>query len=382
MVKLANDSTELAKRALTHLDAGTTDQASDTMKLDVASYLDPERFHREFDAIFLHRPQALFLSVEVPNPGDYIARTIMTKPLLVVRGKDRVARVFLNVCRHRGAKVCPEGKGRAPRFVCPYHSWTYGREGKLIGMYGKDKFGDADPAALGLTELNSTECAGVIWATLTPGVQFDMHDWLGDMRAELEKLELQDWHLFDQRSLPGPGWKVTMDGYLEAYHHDSVHANTLSKHTIGNLLVHDVYGHHQVLTMARRNLPELQSKPECEWEAASYIRRIYCIFPNFQLSGIRGGHCLVSQIFPGPTPTDSVTIQTILSAKKPETPEEQADSEAFSAMALEAVGEEDYPIGFGIQSGLASGANDYFLIGRNEPGIQHYHRTVEKLADA
>jgi phenylpropionate dioxygenase-like ring-hydroxylating dioxygenase large terminal subunit len=377
-VKRSNDVTDLARRALDHLREGTTDQAEDTMALPVDAYLDPGRFAYEFDAIFLRRPQALLLTVEIPEPGDYVARTIMTKPLLFVRGKDGVARVFLNVCRHRGAKLCPDGKGRAPRFVCPYHAWSYDRQGKLVGMYGKDKFGDADPATLGLTELTSIERAGVIWAVLTPGLSFDITEWLGDFAAELEKLELADWHLFDQRTLPGPGWKVTMDGYLEAYHHDNVHANTLSKHTIGNLLVHDLFGRHQLLTMARRNLPELETLPPSEWDAGDYIRQIHCTFPNFQLSGIRGGHCLVSQIFPGLTPSESVTIQTILSAEKPTTPRQQADSEAFSAMALEAVGSEDYPIGFGIQAGLASGANGAFLIGRNEPGLQHYHRTVAR----
>lgn len=379
-MKRSNDATELAKRALVHFREGTTDQADATMPLPVDAYLDADRFAREFDAIFLRKPQALLLSIEIPEPGDYVARTIMEKPLLFVRGKDGVARVFLNVCRHRGAKLCADGKGRAPRFVCPYHAWSYDRQGKLVGMYGKDKFGDADTADLGLTELASAERAGVVWATLTPGEPFDIDEWLGDFAAELEKMELADWYLFDQRTLPGPGWKVTMDGYLEAYHHNNVHANTLSKHTIGNLLVHDVFGRHQLLTMARRNLPELDAMPEAEWDAGSYIRQIHCTFPNFQLSGIRGGHCLVSQIFPGSTPTESVTIQTILSARKPETPEQQADSEAFSAMALEAVGSEDYPIGFGIQAGLSSGANRAFLIGRNEPGLQHYHRMVAREA--
>ena len=381
-MKLSNSTTDLARRALDHLLDGTTDQAAEGMELPVAAYLDPDRYRHEFAAIFLRRPQALLLSIELPEPGDYVARTVLGKPLLAVRGRDGKARVFLNVCRHRGARVCPEGKGRAPRFVCPYHSWSYDREGRLVGVYGKDKFGDADPQALGLAELPSAEAAGVIWAILTPGLPLDIDAWLGDARAELEKLELADWHLFAQRSLPGPGWKVTMDGYLEAYHHDTVHANTLSKHTIGNLLVHDVFGHHQLLTMGRRNLGELGTLPQSEWQAGDYIRQIHCIFPNFQLSGIRGGHCLVSQIYPGETPASSVTIQTILSARKPETPEQQADSEAFSAMALEAVGEEDYPIGFGIQAGLASGANDHFLIGRNEPGIQHYHRPVAALAGA
>lgn len=379
-MKRSNTSTEFARRALDHLQAGTTDQAPDLMELPVAAYLDPDRFRREFEAIFFRRPQALILSIEIPNPGDYVSRVVMTKPVLAVRGKDGKARVFLNVCRHRGAKVCPEGKGNQPRFVCPYHSWSYDSAGKLVGMYGKNKFGDADPTELGLTELPSEEVAGVVWAILTPGEPLDMQDWLGDMRGQLEKMELGNWHIVDQRPLPGPGWKVTMDGYLEAYHHDTVHANTLAKHTIGNLLVHEVYGHHQLLTMGRRNLGELAETPESEWDAETYIRQIHCVFPNFQLSGIRGGHCLVSQILPGETPEQSVTIQTILSARKPETAEEIADSEAFSALAWEAVSEEDYPIGFGIQQGLRSGANDRFLIGRNEPGIQHYHRTVAELA--
>lgn len=381
-MKRSNTATEFARRALSHLNAGTTDQAPDVMVLPVSTYLDKDRFEREFETIFFRHPQALLLSIEIPNPGDFVARTVMTKPILAVRGKDGKARVFLNVCRHRGAKLCQDGKGNQPRFVCPYHSWSYDSAGKLVGMNGRNKFGDADPSELGLTELPSAEAAGVIWAILTPGETLDIDAWLDGMRGELEKLELDGWHIVDQRPLPGPGWKVTMDGYLEAYHHDTVHANTLSKHTIGNLLVHEVYGHHQLLTMGRRNLDELNRKPESEWEAETYIRQIHCVFPNFQLSGIRGGHCLVSQILPGTTPEDSVTIQTILASKKPETPEEIADSEAFSRMALVAVGEEDYPIGFGIQKGLRSGANDHFLIGRNEPGIQHYHRTVAELAGA
>src|SRR3546814_6184359 len=104
------------------------------------------------------------------------------------------------------------------------------------------------------------------------------------MRAELEILELSGLHLFEQRLLPGPGWKVTMDGYLEAYHHDSVHANTLSKHTIGNLLVHDIFGHHQVLTMARRNIADLDAVPESQRseehtsELQSLMRISYAVF--------------------------------------------------------------------------------------------------------
>ncbi len=374
---MSDRAVELAKRALVHLKAGTTDQAPDIMALPVSAYTDVDRFQQEFASIFLRKPQALLLSIEIPQPGDYVARTTLTKPLLFARGKDGVARVFLNVCRHRGAQLCAEGKGQARNFVCPYHGWAYDGAGKLISVKDPAKFGEAD--ITGLTELRSVERHGVIWASLEPDTDFDLDGWLGGASRELDNLDLANWHLFDQRVLPGPGWKATMDGYLEAYHHSTVHAKTLAKHTIGNLLVHDVWGHHQMLTMGRRNLGELEKLPESEWDAMNHIRNILCIFPNFQLSGIRGGHCLVSQIFPGPTADRSLTIQSILAARKPSTPQEQADSEAFSALCLEAVDHEDYPIGFGIQKGLNSGANRHFLIGRNEPGIQHYHRTVADL---
>src|SRR3546814_13660957 len=107
---LSNHITDLARRALTHLHAGTTDQAPQTMRLPVDAYLGPERFRHAFDAIFLRRPQALMLTVELPEPGDYVARQMLGKSLLVVRGKDDVARIFVLVCRPRGPQLGKEEK--------------------------------------------------------------------------------------------------------------------------------------------------------------------------------------------------------------------------------------------------------------------------------
>lgn len=370
----------LAKRALSHLRDRTTDQAGDILSLPVSSYRDPQRFQREYREIFMNRPIGIALSVELPAPGNYMARQFLGKPLLIVRGNDGVVRMFLNVCRHRGARVCAEGSGKASRFVCPYHAWTYDRQGALVGMYGKDSFGTTSMESLGLTELASAERCGIIWGVLTPGLTLDIDAWLGDFAAELDTLKLAEWHLFEQREIPGPGWKVTMDGYLEAYHHDQVHAKTLALHTIGNLLVHDTWGPHQRLVMARKNLGELNAQAEEAWDAEGHLRLIHSIFPNMSISGILGDHCLVSQILPGDNAEVTVTRQTILSAKEPVTPEDKTRTQAFSDMAKLAVAGEDYPVGLTIQAGLDSGANSAFLIGRNEPAIQHYHRMVDRFA--
>jgi len=107
---------------------------------------------------------------------------------------------------------------------------------------------------------------------------------------------------------------------------------------------------------------------------------IHSCFPNLSISGILGDHCLVSQIFPGSTPDTTVTRQTVLSARKPETDAELAATRTFSAMTLQAVRDEDYAIGFGVQRALLSGANEHFLIGRNEPAVQNYHRWVAHFA--
>ena len=234
---------------------------------------------------------------------------------------------------------------------------------------------------LGLKELPCTERCGLVWVALTPGEAFDIDAWLGGFAAELDTLALDDWHLFEQRTLAGPGWKVTMDGYLEVYHHDSVHGKTVGEHTIGNLLVHDTYEQHQRMVFGRRSLQALADKPESEWTPGQDIRLIHSGFPNLSISGILGDHCLVSHIFPGPTLDTTLTRQTVLAAKAPTTPEEEQASATFSAMVLQAVRDEDYAMGFRIQAALRSGANSEFLYGRNEPAVQNYHRWISRFVN-
>jgi len=370
---------QLARRALQHRQASTTDQADAPMDMPVDAYVNPQRYTAERERIFKHLPLAMALSLELPAAGDYKALTVLDTPLLLVRGEDNTARAFLNVCRHRGAVVCPPGTGNARVFSCPYHAWVYDRAGKLRGRYGDDTFGEVDDAALGLLELPCAERCGVIWVMLSQGEEFDIDLWLGDFAAELDTLELDGWHLFEQRDLTGPGWKVTMDGYLEVYHHNLLHTDTVGQHTIGNLLVLDTYGPHQRLTFGRKTIDTLLTTDEADWQPGEHVRLIHSCFPNLSISGILGGHCLVSQIFPGPTLDTTVTTQTILAAREPRTEDEKAASQGFSELVLKAVQDEDYRVGYGIQSNIGAIANNSFVFGRNEPAVQNYHSWVARF---
>jgi len=375
----AEEMRGLARRASHHCRNGTTDQADSTMQLPVAAYLDRERFRREFDRLFTRLPLGLALSVELPEPGSYLARTFFDKPLLLTRDEQGMARAFLNVCRHRGATLCPEGAGKRSRFVCPYHSWAYAPDGALIHLTAEETFGNVEKSALGLAELPCDEKSGLIWVALDPDAAFDIDEWLGDFSDKLDSLDLGSWHLYEQRDLQGPGWKATLDGYLEVYHHDTVHGRTVGRHTIGNLLVHDTYGPHQRLTFGRKTLKDLDPGDGDDWDGSQYIRIVHSVFPNLSISGIIGGHCLVSQIFPGDTPDCTVTRQTLLCATRPESETELEAARQFSAMTLQAVRDEDYVVAGSIQRALNSGANDHFVIGRNEPAVQHYHRWVARM---
>ncbi len=370
----------LTRRAHEHWTAKTTDQADDVMWQPVEAYLDERRWRHEVDRIFKRAPLALALGSELPGANTFKAIDVMGVPVLLTRAADGVARAFLNVCRHRGSPLCEPGGGEARRFTCPYHAWVYDPAGALVGMFGAETFGDVDRARLALTPLATAERAGFVWACLTPGVDVDIDTFLGDFAAPLAELELDRWHIFEQRELTGPGWKVAWDGYLEGYHQQALHPTTVGLTTVANLMAVDTFGPHQRIVFARKTIGELDDVPEADWPLGRDIRLIHSVFPNVSVSGILGDHCLVSQLFPGPTVDRSRTVQTVLCARSPVTADEIAATEAFSAMVLRAVRDEDYFVGFQIQDALGSGANRELVFGRNEPTLQHYHRAVARFA--
>ncbi|MDE2341693.1 MAG: Rieske (2Fe-2S) protein, partial [Alphaproteobacteria bacterium] len=128
----------VAEHMLDYVENDKTFMTDKFMRVPARSYTDPNQWAAEIELIFKRVPLMLALTCEMPKPGDYKAMEAVGMPVLISRGKDGVARAFLNVCTHRGAPVAKEGHGNCPRFTCIYHGWTYGPDGKLIGV--------ADPA--------------------------------------------------------------------------------------------------------------------------------------------------------------------------------------------------------------------------------------------
>jgi phenylpropionate dioxygenase-like ring-hydroxylating dioxygenase large terminal subunit len=96
-------------------------------------YTDPRLFDEEIERFFGQRWFCAGRADAIPNAGDYFLRQVAGESLVVVRDQ-RDVRAFYNVCRHRGTRLCAEAEGRFEgRILCPYHGWTYGLDGRLIG---------------------------------------------------------------------------------------------------------------------------------------------------------------------------------------------------------------------------------------------------------
>jgi Rieske 2Fe-2S family protein len=160
----------------------------------------------------------LFVShtCEIPSPGDYVTFTVDNDSLIVIRDDDGQVHALWNVCRHRGTQICAESHGRAGRLVCPYHQWTYARDGSLVSCRGMQE--DIDKAQLGLLRAHVRELEGLIFVSLAdePPDFSEAADAIRPMarpqgldRAKVAKIVNYD---------VAANWKLVWENNRECYH--------------------------------------------------------------------------------------------------------------------------------------------------------------------
>ena len=104
------------------------------MTLPARYYTDARMFQEEIEDWYFGRWICAGRASEIPNPGDYFLREIAGESLIVVRDDAGQVRAFYNVCRHRGTRLCSAAEGCfGGRIQCPYHGWSYGLDGRLLG---------------------------------------------------------------------------------------------------------------------------------------------------------------------------------------------------------------------------------------------------------
>src|SRR5262245_61301040 len=124
---------------------------------------------------------------EIPHPGDFRARRVVGRPVILTRDDDGIVRVLLNTCTHRGALVCREQTGNAKTFQCPYHAWTYNNRGELVGVPGEDAYSAAfDRRERSLAQAPRVDSyRGFVFISFNPAVE-DLGDYLAGAKEFLD----------------------------------------------------------------------------------------------------------------------------------------------------------------------------------------------------
>jgi phenylpropionate dioxygenase-like ring-hydroxylating dioxygenase large terminal subunit len=181
-------------------------------------YCDPVFFECELERLLRRHWHCVGHRSQVPEPGDFFTLDIFQESLIVVCDKDRELRAFLNVCRHRGSRVCPEpsGRARAGAFVCPYHAWSYNLDGTLRAARHMPPGFDATKYSLKSVHLRVIE--GLIFISFA-----DQPLGLEDVATVLAgSAGVHGWSeakVAHRESYPVRGnWKLVEENYMECYH--------------------------------------------------------------------------------------------------------------------------------------------------------------------
>ncbi|NBC38092.1 Rieske 2Fe-2S domain-containing protein [Novosphingobium sp. FSY-8] len=382
MTELYEKYAAVAEKMLYYVENKTTDMASGTMQVPVKDYLDEGRWQEEMDRIFKRLPLMLAMTIEIPNVNDYKAMKVLGQPVIITRGKDGKARAFLNVCKHRAMLLTPEGKGNCKAFACPYHGWTYSNEGQLMGIAEASTFGDVDRSTLHMTELPCDEAVGLIFVSLTPGLAINAVEWLDGMYEDFAALKLDTWYYHKSREMKGANWKVAYDGYLEGYHFQAAHTNTVATRSPSNRATFEGFGPHIRVGYPQNSITRLHDLPREEWglqenHGYDFIRML---FPNmsFFLAPEMGQ---LAQLFPGPKANENTTVMNYVFPQKPDSEEGLAKLDQMCDFFFDVVEEEDYGLGYKVQAGLEARAMQYQTFGRNEPGNQFFHKWLAYYLD-
>ena len=372
---------ELMRRLMKHLDEGSTAMKERMFRNPMSAYADPERHKRERQVFFRDRPILMGLSGRVRKPGDYVTDNVDGVPVILVRDRDGVAHTFVNVCRHRGARLV-EGEGCGLKmFSCPYHAWTYTLEGRLKGIPDARSFDEVDKSEHGLIEIPTRETHGLIWAgPINPDAPVSERDPLGPLEDEIDEWGFESYVHYDSIRMVRPmNWKFVMDTFMEGYHISALHKNTIDPIVHTNLSTFDAYEDHHRMVIARKTFDELRQAPEDQADLIPYAGFIYSLFPQGML--IVQGAANVELWRVSPTGDNPGECQIEMSSYIPEAPKSEKAENFWRKnfdLAIRTVESEDFTLGATIQDNAAAQLQDEVIYGRNEPALTHYHSGIRR----
>jgi len=193
-------------------------------------FVSPEIFAEEQEKIFSRDWVVVGQQSQIARQGDYFVAWVAGESLIIVRDKSEEIHGFYNVCRHRGTRLIEDRNGHLSTAIqCPYHSWTYALEGRLIGAPHMEDVREFDKADYSLHPVNLMLWEGFVFVNLAGaakqrGGYRSQEEWFAPLAGKF-----LHWNLPKLRSAKRveydvcANWKLIFENYSECYHCPGVH---------------------------------------------------------------------------------------------------------------------------------------------------------------
>jgi len=194
-----------------------------TTTLPQRYFVSSEVFAEEQEKIFSRQWVLAGHQSQIAKSGDFFVPDVAGESLIVTRDRNGEIRGFYNVCRHRGTRLCEEQNGYSAAIQCPYHAWTYGLDGRLIGSPHMDEVPGFDRSDYSLHPVNLGVWEGFIFVNLADD-PMPLEEWIAPLAGKFSH-----WSLPRLRSAKrveydvNANWKLMFENYSECYHCPGVH---------------------------------------------------------------------------------------------------------------------------------------------------------------
>jgi phenylpropionate dioxygenase-like ring-hydroxylating dioxygenase large terminal subunit len=163
---------------------------------------------------------------DLPEIGDFVVYENAGRSFLISRQEDGSVRAFHNVCLHRGRKLRTEA-GTADAFVCPFHGFTWNKNGSLKEIPCRWDFSHLADDKMSLPEAEVGRWGGYIFLRENPGGP-TLEEFLAPLPEHFKRWRHEECTtaVWVAKVVPA-NWKVTMEAFMEAWHTIVTHPQLL-----------------------------------------------------------------------------------------------------------------------------------------------------------
>ena len=193
-------------------------------------YTDPEIYQRDLQKIFFSDWIYVCHTSQIPNVGDCFTFDIDSESIIVTRNEQMQINAFVNVCRHRGSRICEAGKTSSKRLICPYHAWTYDLDGKLLSA--RQMPAGFDKSNSGLNKLLVEEFCGLVFVSFSEDppsfklLKEKLTKPLSVFNLDNTKVIHSETHQIEAN------WKLVFENFYECYHCGPAHKEFAASHSL------------------------------------------------------------------------------------------------------------------------------------------------------